>query len=195
MKNFFDYHYSKEKNDYIFNIGTVGCPTKTRCSDTCREIHENVNLEPYYNLKELKNKKKLENSVACFGCSITWGYGVSEENTWPSMLESKINVPVLNFGLSGLGIDGIYNNLLKSLEYFQFKKIIFLFPTFERRLLRFKFNEFFFKIPINLQTKTDSFIGRGYKFIKPNFILPKIENIKRKIIKSQKNIKQNFKLI
>ena len=184
MKNFFDYHYSREKNDYVFNIGILGCPNETRCTSTCREVHKKVNLEPYY---DLKNKKKLENSVACFGCSFTYGSGLSEENTWPSILESKMNIPILNFGVSGLGIDSIYNNLVKSLEYFQFRKVIFLFPSFERRLLRFKFNEDFFKIPITLQKKSDSYITRGYKFIKPNFILPKIEKIKRKIVNDRNN--------
>ena len=184
MENFFDYHYSKEKNDYVFNVGILGCPTETRCTDTCKEVHKTVDPEPYH---DLKNKKKLKNFVACFGCSFTYGHGVSESNTWPSILESKINISVFNFGLSGLGIDGIYNNLLKSLEHFDLKKIIFLFPNFERRLLRFKFDEYFFKIPINLQTKTDSFITRGYKFIKPNFILPRIENVKRKIVNDRNN--------
>jgi len=184
MEKFFDYHYSKEKNDYVFNVGILGCPKETRCTSDCREVHKKVNIEPYHNYK---NKKKIENSIACFGCSYTYGQGLSEENTWPSMLESKLNVPVLNFGLPGLGIDSIYNNLLKSLEFFQFRKVIFLLPTFERRLLRFKFDEHFFKIPINLQTKTDSYITRGYRFIKPNFILPKIEQIKKKIINDKNN--------
>ena len=47
-------------------------------------------------------------SVIALGCSITFGIGVHEEDSWPSILEKKLNKPVANISKSAAGPDTLF---------------------------------------------------------------------------------------
>ncbi len=44
------------------------------------------------------------NSILCFGCSHTFGVGVSDHDTWPAHLSRLLNVPTVNLGIAGSSI-------------------------------------------------------------------------------------------
>lgn len=46
-----------------------------------------------------------EGSIVCFGCSYTYGVGLPEEDTWPSILRRHYKIPVCNLGIPGNGLD------------------------------------------------------------------------------------------
>jgi hypothetical protein len=71
---------------------------------------------------------------ACFGCSVTYGDGLSVKDVWGNLLSAD----PLNLAVPSLGLDGIFLNLKNALDKFRFEKIIILLPNFERRLVRLK---------------------------------------------------------
>lgn len=40
-------------------------------------------------------------SILCFGCSITFGVGVDDSDTWPSQLSLITGIPTVNLGIAG----------------------------------------------------------------------------------------------
>ncbi|MCM8757501.1 MAG: arylesterase [Candidatus Omnitrophica bacterium] len=51
--------------------------------------------------KEIKNVDSKGESIICFGDSITSGYGVNFDESYPSILEGMLSLPVINAGLDG----------------------------------------------------------------------------------------------
>ena len=49
----------------------------------------------------IANRDSTGTSVVCFGDSLTAGYGAAEGNDYPTLLSKKINLPVINTGISG----------------------------------------------------------------------------------------------
>ena len=47
--------------------------------------------------------------IVTFGCSFTFGVGLSEEQTWPYMLAKYLNLPVYNLALGGASADRCYS--------------------------------------------------------------------------------------
>lgn len=55
---------------------------------------------------------EINNSIWCFGCSWTFGVGVSKWTTWPKLLSSKIqNTNIVNFGVPASGPETTYRLL------------------------------------------------------------------------------------
>lgn len=50
---------------------------------------------------ELKLEITTTSTIVCFGDSVTSGYGIEEENSYPSLLQNRINIPVINSGVTG----------------------------------------------------------------------------------------------
>jgi acyl-CoA thioesterase-1 len=51
--------------------------------------------------KEITNIGSKGKNIICFGDSITWGYGVSPGEDFPSALAKTTSIPVINSGLDG----------------------------------------------------------------------------------------------
>jgi hypothetical protein len=79
---------------------------------------------------------KYTESVACVGCSITYGHDLTHDHKWPSLLSIELGIPTLNFGLTGGGCDAIYVNLKNAIESYNFKTVIINLPDLARRMAR-----------------------------------------------------------
>jgi lysophospholipase L1-like esterase len=51
--------------------------------------------------KEIKNIDSKGTNIICFGNSITFGYGVSPGEDYPTVLSNMVNTPVINAGVDG----------------------------------------------------------------------------------------------
>lgn len=76
---------------------------------------------------------KWEESIIVFGCSKTFGTGLAEEDTVTFQLEKKINIPVINLGISGSAIDlAVINSLILHENYPKPKAIVQLWTNESR---------------------------------------------------------------
>ena len=66
------------------------------------------------------------------GCSFTEGVGLPVENVWPSILEQKLGIPLLNLGLGGGSTDTAARILTNIAGLFQIKKVFVLWPSIHR---------------------------------------------------------------
>ncbi len=124
------WHILKNKNDYIFNYTFF---TK----DSFDLIYRPRN-----------HKTIISNTICALGDSFTWGSGLPRSDTWPAILEKKINKTVLNLAVPGASIDLIYMNLKKLTKEFSFEKIIINLPNMERRLIRCQLDQNkFYQVP------------------------------------------------
>lgn len=67
------------------------------------------------NLENKKDTKNItnDNPIVCFGDSLTFGYGIGTENSYPSVLQNKVNVEVVNSGISGDNTTGALNRVVE----------------------------------------------------------------------------------
>lgn len=145
MKAHFHFYYSNKKFDYVAKNGV-----HHRCQLPCDENHKFYwsNL-PFAQNIDFKNTK---NCIGAFGCSYTFGDGLSLEETWPYLLEKRKKIKVLNFGTSGAGIDSIYMNIVCSSKEYCFDKIIILLPGLSRKLARLFYNHNWFRWVVSPST-------------------------------------------
>lgn len=77
-----------------------------------------------------------DETIFCVGDSRTYGQGVADNETWPSMLDGK----VFNFGSKGLSHDGCLVNTKYILQNSSsVRQIICLLPSPTRKLFQFEF--------------------------------------------------------
>jgi hypothetical protein len=91
-----------------------------------------------YEINELGLRGKLNKDaeILALGCSYTFGVGVPEDGTWPSILGSEINKDVLNLGVAGITIKKISELVIRYVSKNNKPKTIFaLFPPFFRTSL------------------------------------------------------------
>ena len=86
---------------------------------------------------ELNTEPKLENTLVCFGDSLTKGTGSENGETYPYFLQKLTNITVVNAGVHG---DTSQQGLDRIDDIFQFKPFMVL--------VEFGANDFFKKIPI-----------------------------------------------
>jgi hypothetical protein len=55
-------------------------------------------------------------SILCFGCSMTFGIGVDDSDTWPSQLEEITGIPAVNLGIGGGSIQVNWANSVRLLK-------------------------------------------------------------------------------
>lgn len=51
------------------------------------------------------------NFILVIGCSYTAGIGLAYEDMWSSVLSKRLNIPVMNLGMPGMGLDAVLLNL------------------------------------------------------------------------------------
>jgi len=89
------------------------------------------------------------NSVVWLGCSITFGTGVDDSETVTEYFSQLCNMPVINLGQQGVGIDYIVDNLNRlSIAGVKPKHIVVQFPH-TSRTLRFRSSEKFENLSVH----------------------------------------------
>jgi len=51
--------------------------------------------------REIKNIDSKGKNIICFGDSLTFGYGVNEDEDYPAVLDRMLDIPVFNAGIDG----------------------------------------------------------------------------------------------
>lgn len=121
-----NWHCSSTKKDFVFNYEF----TRSSFTDRYRD----------------RNHIGFDNAfIPCFGCSFTYGEGQSDTETWPYLLANKTGKRFLNLGVCGSGIDAIYNNLKLLHSKHKFGQTVILFPNCERRIVRAKIEDVWFR--------------------------------------------------
>lgn len=104
------------------------------------ELHLHEPFDYYYNNFGFRSINEEDydltdiNDIWCFGCSFTHGVGVSRQNCWPGVIQTKTNRTVKNFGIGRAGpittyrlMKGWYNSVKNK------PKKIFVFGFFPGR--------------------------------------------------------------
>lgn len=116
-----------------------------------------------------------KDSIVLFGCSMTAGIGVAEDETISYFLQQKSGRPVINLGVPASGLDfTLYNNFLLKKNYPEPWAIVNLFSN-TNRLMTFKklYVEF-----LGLWSEQDSY-WRGHMIDEDNSIVKSIFNIEQ----------------
>ena len=181
---YFSTYYSNKEDDFIFWNGFLDCENDLGCI-TGETPHINSWSNVPYDIKKIKSKDVFD--VACFGCSITYGHGVSKKQIWSSLVKDQHSegLSIINLGLSAGGIDSIYNNLKNSIREFHLKKIIFLLPNLERRFLKMSSHGYFFKIPITVNTNINAILPNIW--FSDDHLREEIRKIEQLIVLDKKN--------
>ena len=66
------------------------------------------------------------------GCSITEGIGLPAEQTWPSLIEQKLDYPVLNLGLGGGTTDTVARILTNISTVYDIQTVLIMWPFVHR---------------------------------------------------------------
>jgi hypothetical protein len=116
----------------------------------------------------------------CFGCSFTYGEGQPDTDAWPHILAKKTDKNYLNLGVPGIGIDVIYNNLKLLHKKHKFNDCMILFPTFNRRIVRCKIDDLYFRISstVNIHDATSE-----YQLYRNKEVIDKMTKVKESIVK------------
>ena len=76
-----------------------------------------------------------KNSYVIFGCSHVQGVGNPFEETIGQYISEELGHPVINMGVGGISISGIYNNILKLIKDYGKPKGVFILWTYPWRFL------------------------------------------------------------
>jgi hypothetical protein len=145
-KNILNVYKNYEKSNYILNHFTdtqqlgIFLPNQEN-PFSLKGFDLPVNLVDKnndYKINELGFRGNLKKNaeVIAVGCSYTFGVGVPETGTWPSILSSEINKDVLNLGVPGTTIKKISELIIRYVSKYDKPKTIFaLFPPLFRTTL------------------------------------------------------------
>lgn len=141
------FYYSDRKDDFVFKnylLDDYGTDVRTYQNDP------RTSFKKYQNQPHHDYSVHGQYDIACFGCSVTYGTGLSARDAWPSLLTTR----GLNLAVPSLGLDGIFLNLKNALEKFQFETTVLLLPNFDRRLIRLKMDAMgaWCRIPVNINS-------------------------------------------
>lgn len=80
-----------------------------------------------YNYEDLNKDGEKAKIVLAIGDSFTMNVGGPLEHSWPSQLQERVNLPVLNGGVDGLGPDSYHLIVEKMRKYFDVQQTFCLF--------------------------------------------------------------------
>jgi len=144
MKKFFwsPYYSSDKRNDFVFDNRLVCYFENTSFEsvfgygiETAEPwlLEQQMKKKVYENMPHPPYDKDKNYEFGCFGCSVTRGSALLPNEVWPMLLTED----PLNLSLGGLGIDGIYLNLVNALKKFNWETTVILLPNLTRKLTRF----------------------------------------------------------
>ncbi len=94
----------------------------------------------------------IHRSTGIFGCSITYGIGIPEDQTFSHLLQENLKTPVHNFGIPGGSIQKIRKSFISINNYYKLETAILVLPSMSRF-------EFIGKEPVD---KVDTLYSEGY---------------------------------
>jgi hypothetical protein len=119
--------------------------TKEKFLSNSQQKYSKTSIEYHFNGygyripdKTSNSKSQNQNTIACFGCSQTFGVGVKYEETWPFYLEKRLSNKQFitkNYGISGASADQISRIIHNYLLTNKPKIICCLLPDMFRREL------------------------------------------------------------
>lgn len=132
MKRFFwsPFYTSDKRNDFVYD-NRLACLAEG--TEHYQNLDQRLGEKVYLNLPHKTIDENKSFGLGCFGCSVTFGTALDYKEVWPSLLTQNH----LNLSLPGLGIDGIYLNLLNGLKKFDWQTTVIVLPNWERKILRF----------------------------------------------------------
>jgi hypothetical protein len=97
----------------------------------------NVPLFPLKGVSTLESYRKFrdpiaDTSIACFGCSVTYGAFLEYNESWPAQLSNIAGKDIKNYGISGSNNQEIIANACEFAKNYQVKDIIILLCQFCR---------------------------------------------------------------
>ena len=118
-----------------------------------------------YRFSSEYNKNESNKTIACFGCSNTFGVGLPWNETWPSVLNQKLGNDwnVRNFGVSGAANDTISRLIYKYTLYNDPEAICCFFPEIQRIELYDNLDNSLLKISNRICEDKRSEIYKSYK--------------------------------
>jgi hypothetical protein len=144
-KNILNVYKNYKKSTYIINNFTNkkelgiyykdNTPYSPKNKNFGLKVVDTVNE---YKINDLGFRGKLYESpeILAIGCSYTFGVGVPEDGTWPSILGSEINKDILNLGVPGATIKKTLELMVSYVSKYDKPKTIFaLLPPFFRTSL------------------------------------------------------------
>ncbi len=147
-KNILDVYKKYEQSEYILNnfldsspFGLYGPHTKTLFENTNSKDFSGIRIvdkNNKYFVNDLGFRGKIKNNpeIIALGCSYTFGVGIPENGTWPSILSDQIGVDILNLGVPGNTIKKTCELAIRYMSKFEKPKTVFaLFPGFFRNML------------------------------------------------------------
>lgn len=81
-------------------------------------------------LSTLKNQPV----ILCVGDSMLVNLGGPIHYSWPSLLQNKFDIPVINLGTPAVGNDGIRNIYEQAIDYFDVRATFVMYSHFHRRI-------------------------------------------------------------
>jgi hypothetical protein len=134
---------------YLFSTDTIPCsPSKSSSSgleksyrETTHPIFRKENITYQFNSHgyrcpefSLRDQSHNAVNVVFFGCSVTFGMGLPEENTYPAvftrLLQDYLGVPAINWnlGFNGASADSLSRNLISVISVLKPDIILLTFP-------------------------------------------------------------------
>ena len=168
------HYYSDKEIDFVFTNNVHTCTN----DDGCFYGESNYHTQGFYNLPYLRKyfNEKFSTKNIALGCSMTYGTGLKKSLAWPHLMG------IDNFGVAGLGIDGIFYNAISLIEKFKPNKMVILFPNMSRRLLKIKSGNFYFRIPQSINVAVDSQYDRDYYLLSQKLFKEKREILLEKMV-------------
>lgn len=76
------------------------------CKDKQTIQEEVVNKEMKEQINSTEKPESTKKTILCFGNSLTAGYGLEEDQSWPSLLQQKLDSLELNYNVINAGLSG-----------------------------------------------------------------------------------------
>jgi hypothetical protein len=171
-------------NGWIYNQNLHSCTN----DDGCYHGEKNHHIEQFISLpyrKDIFYNSHKKTNYLVLGCSVTYGIGIEKNKIWPNLITKKN----INLSCPGFGVDSIYITLKKALQEFSFDKVIILFPSLSRRLMKIKNINTVCLIPVvpALNMNSPIYKNNYYGMTKDHLSL-QVEKTKRKIVSDLDNI-------
>jgi hypothetical protein len=138
LRKFFwsPFYSSNKRNDFVYdNRLTSVFKYNDEVLENMRpwQVEIQMDKKQYNNIPHPPLDENNNYEFGCFGCSVTHGVGLNNDQIWPSLLSKNH----LNLALSSLGVDGIYLNLVNALKKFKWDTTVIILPNWERKIMRF----------------------------------------------------------
>lgn len=131
-KDAFQYLLSNKNSSYEVSYWK-GSDTEARFTSNIEEKEYWVNRQIEYRYNNLGFRSDVDftpdlKGVVTLGCSFTEGIGLPLELTWGAKIANYLNLPHINLGSSGTGLDTSFRLLLGIIDKVQFDTVFLLTP-------------------------------------------------------------------